>query len=313
MTRPVRPTLTWTSRSFVVASSGGYLNAIAQRGAREVEPSRRCSAYWSTFTTTPSISCSTECRCSLVRSMNAQTPGRSSTTRKRSLTGSPSVAQPVVGRRLPVGLEAPVRADAVHDQPQRPGGGDPRVLLPQGAGGGVARVGERRLALLDHAGVDVGERGDREVDLAAHLEQLRDVVPGQLLRDVLHGADVRGDVLPRRAVAAGGGADHAAVLVDDRDRDAVDLELAQVARPACRPPARRGPPRRTARRWRRRCPGSASARGAATGENVAVKPPLTFWLGDSGVTRAWCASSIALSSPISSSYWPSLTSGWSST
>ena len=141
----------------------------------------------------------------------------------------PERAQPVVGRRLPVDLEAPVRPDAVHHQPQRPGGGDPRVLLPERAGGGVARVGERRLALLDHAGVDVGEGRDREVDLAAHLEQLRDVVPGQLLRDALHRADVGGDVLPRGAVAAGGGAHQPALLVDDRDRDAVDLELAQEA------------------------------------------------------------------------------------
>ena len=36
-----------------------------------------------------------------------------------------------------------------------------------------------------------------------------------------------------------------------------------------------------------------------TGEKVAVKPPLTFWLGESGVTRAGCAASIALSSPMS--------------
>ena len=64
VTRPVRPTLTAISRSRVVTSSGGYLNAIAQRGARDVEPSRRCSATWSILTTTPSISCSTECRCS---------------------------------------------------------------------------------------------------------------------------------------------------------------------------------------------------------------------------------------------------------
>jgi hypothetical protein len=48
----------------VVASSGGYLCAIAQRGALLVAPSRRCSGTWSTFTTTPSISCSTSCRCS---------------------------------------------------------------------------------------------------------------------------------------------------------------------------------------------------------------------------------------------------------
>ena len=64
VTRPVRPTLTLMSRSLVVTSSGGYLKAIAHRGAREVEPSRRCSASWSTLTTTPSISCSTSCRCS---------------------------------------------------------------------------------------------------------------------------------------------------------------------------------------------------------------------------------------------------------
>ena len=39
VTRPVRPTFTLISNSLVVTSSGGYLYAIAQRGAREVEPS----------------------------------------------------------------------------------------------------------------------------------------------------------------------------------------------------------------------------------------------------------------------------------
>ena len=43
VTRPVRPTLTRMSSSLVLTSSGGYLNAIAHRGARLVEPSRRCS------------------------------------------------------------------------------------------------------------------------------------------------------------------------------------------------------------------------------------------------------------------------------
>ena len=64
VTRPVRPTLTRMSSSLVLTSSGGYLYAIAHRGARQVEPSRRCSATSSTLTTTPSISCSTSCRCS---------------------------------------------------------------------------------------------------------------------------------------------------------------------------------------------------------------------------------------------------------
>ena len=64
VTRPVRPTLTWMSSNRVVTSSGGYLNAMAHRGARLVEPSRRCSAIWSIFTTTPSISYGGSCRCS---------------------------------------------------------------------------------------------------------------------------------------------------------------------------------------------------------------------------------------------------------
>ncbi len=64
VTRPVRPTLTSMSSSRVRTTSGGYLYAIAHRGAREVEPSRPWVARSSTLTTTPSISCSTSCRCS---------------------------------------------------------------------------------------------------------------------------------------------------------------------------------------------------------------------------------------------------------
>ncbi|CFS59818.1 Uncharacterised protein [Mycobacterium tuberculosis] len=37
---------------------------MAQRGARDVEPSLRCNATSSTLTTTPSISWSTSWRCS---------------------------------------------------------------------------------------------------------------------------------------------------------------------------------------------------------------------------------------------------------
>ena len=64
VTRPVRPTLTLMSRSRVRTTSGGYLKAIAQRGARDVAPNWRCRSRSSTLTTTPSISCSTSWRCS---------------------------------------------------------------------------------------------------------------------------------------------------------------------------------------------------------------------------------------------------------
>ena len=54
---PVRPTCTVMSRRMVRLSSGGNLNAMAQRGARAVYPMASC---WQrielTFTTTPSIS-----------------------------------------------------------------------------------------------------------------------------------------------------------------------------------------------------------------------------------------------------------------
>ncbi len=64
VTRPVRPTLTSMESSLVVTSSGGNLNAIAQRGDLAVEPSWSCTVRSSSLTTTPSISCSTACRCS---------------------------------------------------------------------------------------------------------------------------------------------------------------------------------------------------------------------------------------------------------
>ena len=54
--RPVRPIDTMMRRSLVVRSSGGNLKAMAQRGACDVDPSRRCSSRSSTLTTAPSIS-----------------------------------------------------------------------------------------------------------------------------------------------------------------------------------------------------------------------------------------------------------------
>ena len=62
--RPVRPTETAMSLSFVVTSCGGYLYAMAQRGARDVAPRARCCATESTLTTRPSISWIASLRCS---------------------------------------------------------------------------------------------------------------------------------------------------------------------------------------------------------------------------------------------------------
>ncbi len=53
---PVRPTLARIRSTVVSAWRGRNFHAIAQRGERDTSPRRRCSAYESTFTTTPSIS-----------------------------------------------------------------------------------------------------------------------------------------------------------------------------------------------------------------------------------------------------------------
>ena len=113
----------------------------------------------------------------------------------------------------------------MHVHPQRALGGFRRVLLAERAGGGVAGVGQRRLAGLDQGLVEFGEGLRGNEDLAADLHLGREVVAGQLLRDFLDGQDVVGDVLAGVAVPAGGGPDQFAVAVEEVDRQAVDLEF----------------------------------------------------------------------------------------
>ena len=113
-------------------------------------------------------------------------------------------------------------APGVGEEAEGAAGGDPRVELAEGAGGGVARVGEGA-AGLGLAGVQGLEVGVGHVDLAADLEDGRGAVKGA--GDVGDGAGVGGDVLAGLAVAAGGGGDEAAGLVAEREREAVDLRL----------------------------------------------------------------------------------------
>ena len=187
--------------------------------------------------------------------------------------------------------------DAVHDHAQRAGGGDLRVLLPERSGRGVAGVGERRLALLDQPALS--SRTPRPGSRPRHAprEFGESVVrPVSCCGTFADGADVGGDVLPRVAVAAGGGADQPAALVDEVDGEAVDLQLAQVVRAGARRPARRARPRRTssslAKALSRLCIRSRCST-AGSGREAAV----TFWLGESGVTSAGCAASIVLARP----------------
>ncbi len=99
------------------------------------------------------------------------------------------------------------------------------VELADGASGGVARIGEQRLALAGPLLVEALEALLRHVDLAADLEARRRAL-AESKRDAADGAQVLGDVLAAPAVAAGGALDEGAVLVDEGDGEAVHLRLA---------------------------------------------------------------------------------------
>ena len=88
------------------------------------------------------------------------------------LTGRPQRSRASYASDSRSGREALEHAEAVADEAQVAGRGDPRILLPQRSGRRVARVGERRLAVGDQRLVQRGELLDREEHLAADLEHV---------------------------------------------------------------------------------------------------------------------------------------------
>ena len=98
----------------------------------------------------------------------------------------------------------------------------------QGAGGGVARVGEGCFLLGLAFAVEGVEGFVGHEDLAADLEVLREIA-FQLLRDVRDAADVLRHVVALDAVAAGESLDQLAAPVGEADGGAVELEFAAVA------------------------------------------------------------------------------------
>ena len=87
--RPVRPTFQTILLSVVVAVIGGNFQATAQRGSRPVTPSSRHSQRWSTLTTTPSISKSSDSRRSSHHRQRSTTESTSSCSEMSSLTRKP--------------------------------------------------------------------------------------------------------------------------------------------------------------------------------------------------------------------------------
>ena len=116
------------------------------------------------------------------------------------------------------------------DHPQFATGGDGGILLPQRPRRTVTRVREGRLAVLDERGIQRLEVVETEEDLAPHLQNVGHrmvVARRKSFGDIVNRARVVRHVLAGAAVTTGRGADQAAVAIDQGQRDAVDLELAE--------------------------------------------------------------------------------------
>jgi hypothetical protein len=124
---------------------------------------------------------------------------------------------------------------------ERPLGDDRGVELAEGPRGRVARVGEGLLAGLDPLSVVSLERVARHVDLAPEREGVG-VVAAEPHRHGRDGLDLGADVVARLAVAPGDGAVELAVLVDELDREAVELGLTEVSSLAVPAGVVEGPP-----------------------------------------------------------------------
>ena len=224
----MRPTFTWMSRSLVVAVVGANLYAIAQRGSA---PHRAQAVLHVHVVDLHHGPVDVE-----VHRPAAILPGGALGLNllDRPHQGDVGVhpearaAQPFEDGRLRGQLEALDVAHPVAPDRQGPRGRGRRVELPQAAGSGIARVGEGRQARLGAAGVELRERGQGQVDLAAHLDHRGRPLAlrrAEHLRDGPDRAQVGGDVLADHPVPARGALHEAAVLVGERDREAVDLRL----------------------------------------------------------------------------------------
>ncbi len=108
---------------------------------------------------------------------------------------------------------------------QRPRGGDPGVLLPERAGGSVARIGEQLLAARLLRGIQCGKVRFGHVNLAADFEDVGDRTASEALGNVANRPHIGGDILAHLAIAARRGAHQHALLVAQRERQSVDLVL----------------------------------------------------------------------------------------
>ncbi len=160
--------------------------------------------------------------------------------------------RPQQGQRLPLPSRAEVAPldldQLIGPEVQRPAGGDAGIQVAQRAGRGVARIGIDLAAGSSLLGLEALEVGDGHVGLAAHHQPSRR--PHHLRRaavqrqrcarncrntqrQVAYGAQVRGDVLAKNAVAARRSQNEQAVFVVQHHGQTVDLRFDYVGQTLC--------------------------------------------------------------------------------
>ena len=117
---------------------------------------------------------------------------------------------------------------AVAAKLQRTAGGDFRIQLAQAASRCVTRIGKglatrRKLGFIEAVKTRLGHK-----DFTAHFQHRRPAAALQLERDVAHGAHVDADVFTGGAITAGRAAHQNSVLIQQADRQTVELGFAAV-------------------------------------------------------------------------------------
>ncbi|MNZ68420.1 hypothetical protein D3C78_866860 [compost metagenome] len=119
-------------------------------------------------------------------------------------------------------------ANAIAAELQRATGGDLRIQLAQAPRRRVTRVGEGLAAGFQLRRIEALETGLGHIDFATHLQGRRPTAALQLERNIAHRAHVDTDVFARGAVTARGAAYQHAILVQQADRQAIELGFAAV-------------------------------------------------------------------------------------
>ena len=113
----------------------------------------------------------------------------------------------------------------VGEEIEAPGGDHLRIQLAQGAGAGVARIGEQCLATAFPFVVDGRERVIRDEGFAPHLHPFGRVIDLQAQGDRGDRAHVGGDLFTAAAISPGGGAFQHTAVVTQCKGVAIDLQF----------------------------------------------------------------------------------------